>query len=76
MLAPHRQAPNHAREQRERIWAKVEKALGGRIICGRCKATSQTYGDVCTANVGDGNCPGETAIAAAELQAKKELGLA
>ncbi len=43
-------------------WPRVEAALGdGRSICRRCNATLATYGDACTAGLGD-RCPGFRAI--------------
>jgi hypothetical protein len=75
MLTPHRQSPNRPRELRERIWAKVEAMLGKRVICGRCRATSATYGDLCDADLGE-KCPGRLAIETAEREVVRQLGLA
>jgi hypothetical protein len=74
MLAPHRQSPNFAREQREKLWARVEHLLGPRAICARCGATFKTFDDKCQANIGS-ECAGARAIAAAEDKAKQQLGI-
>jgi hypothetical protein len=75
MLAAHRKTPNFAREQREKIWARVEQILGSRPICGSCGATFKTYDDKCEAGVDETPCAGGVAIAAAEILAKKQLGI-
>jgi len=61
--AAHRQAPNRAREQRERVWARVAARLSG-VICGRCGATFANISDKCLADLNE-SCPGFREIDAA-----------
>jgi hypothetical protein len=75
VLAAHRQSPNFAREQREKVWVLVERLLGPKAICGKCGATFKTFEDKCEVDVADYDCPGTRAIAAAEAKAKKQLGI-
>jgi hypothetical protein len=72
----HRQSPNFAREQREKLWARVEEILGSRGICGRCGATFKNYEEKCEADVDFSKpCHGAAAIAAAHEKAKQQLGI-
>lgn len=73
-LTAHRQTPNRARELRERVWALVTEKLRGQIICPQCHCRLSNYDDKCTADLGS-PCPGNRAIAAARVEAEREVGL-
>jgi ribosomal protein L40E len=48
-------------KQREQVVAGVEAALGNKVICNRCGATLETYGDKCSADLAEA-CEGFRAI--------------
>lgn len=74
MLAPHRRAPNRARDIRERINALVRSRIGPGIICGKCGASYTTMAERCEADLGEA-CPGSNAISRVQLIAERELGV-
>lgn len=73
-LAPHRTVPNRGRELKEQVEAMARQALFGRRICDRCGATFASFADKCEAGL-DETCPGARAIANAQAEAARQLGI-
>lgn len=74
-LTAHRTVPNRAREQKERVQARVRADLQGRgRICDRCRASYGNYADLCEADLGE-SCPGSREIAEAFARAGERMGV-